>query len=370
MKYSERLFVWELLLLGGGRILPLPTRVMSLSAVFLSYFISRRRSKEWILIIVICCMLIFYTMVGVLRENNIYLIEQDLRSYSFLVAWPFIARVALNNGHDSIVNAILIAGMLLCGAKLILFSMLFFNAPMFLNLAYYFEARDELRFRPFPLFVMKADFFIVLATFILAVSSAKRIWFLPVLTLFVASLYITLTRGFYLTLISGLVFYTLLRVNLTLRLCLLPLAMLVFSFFYVEVHQLLSANLDRAASDSDRLSQFIALSKIESLSMYFWGGGFGAKIDGNAKSEIFIIEYVVKFGVPVSIIAITAILYYPIIDFFSRRQCWRSAVLSTLIIMLVVQSLTNSYLTNNIGGLTVMLLITLRHRFPNGKKIL
>jgi F0F1-type ATP synthase assembly protein I len=131
---------------------------------------------------------------------------------------------------------------------------------------------------------------------------------------------------------------------------------------YFTINELLSLELfvERTGSDSDRMAQIESIVNLNiDIINILIGQGFGALINTSVKSEVFILEFFTKFGLIATIIFILYAMTHIIKNLMCPSRDSKIRGYAAIVLLLIIQSLTNSDITNNIGG--ILLIIAFIH---------
>jgi len=356
--------------MGGGSMLPFPTRIASMSTLLIVGIVKYLSYGSMVAICFLSFILFYYAGVGLLFGHLNEYIIQDIKSYAFVLIAPILNSLYKDFKSGELILEILkVCGTIISLIHIILISLLFFDNSSAISTAKYLESSDELRFRIYPTLVIKANIFGALAL-VIAIAMQKKFdgKLIFVLIINFVSIALTLTRGFYIATLVSLTYLFLLNLRFNTRLIFLAISPIIL---LKCITMLLDLDFfeARGESDSDRLGQVNSVMEYNSnIFEFLFGQGFGSLINNSPKSEIFILEYFTKFGALMSSIFIIYSSTQIIKNLFAPPVYKFHRAYAAVLVFILIQSLTNSYITNNIGG--IILIITIIHLSGTGGKIL
>ena len=347
----------ELVLMGGGHTTPFFTRIASIFFLLITWLTKTASYKLWSTILLLILLLIYYGIKGIYVNNNIELIIQDIKSYAFVLLIPaLISFYSDEESKNKIIEIIKKYGTIVSFIHISLILMLLIENPYAIQYARYLEENDELRFRLFPALVIKANIFGALAIIVI-IATLEKIDFklIMILSINIISIILTLTRGFYISVIITLAYILLMTIEIRKRFILIILLPLMG---YITFSELLGLEIfnERNVSDGDRMGQIESVINLNiGIIKTLIGQGFGTLINNSVKSEIFILETFTKFGLIGTLIFIFYALTHIIKNVVWPSSDSKVRAYAAIVLLLIIQSLTNSYITNNIGGILIII---------------
>ncbi|WP_123957905.1 hypothetical protein [Cupriavidus necator] len=352
LKILYPLFLLEVVIGGGGRMAGFaPVSVRGIVAALCLtvtglHFIGRGLRipvTTLALVIAFSWMLCAGAIVGFLNGNDAAQITADVGQLSYFFILPFVLHYFQTESRARIVTErFLVYPALVLSVAYFFALYLIFGLGRFEQMYELLSIGDDFFFREDQTFFYKSFLYLGIACFFLVENRTPGR--LVALLLVLVAIYLTHTRGLYLSviLVAALV-YTDFKQKLSLFLVLLAVSLILSAG---EILQLAA----KPDSDVVRLLDLQYIYQHTDLKSLLLGHGFGASINDRGRieitwAEIFFKQGLVGLGVWLYWLCQVINMYYAFDD--EKRKLLRPYFSTTLFVMVI--SFTNPFMNNSIG---------------------
>jgi len=371
------IIVIEVILGGGGRFLevgPLSVRILiylfiiplTLILIILAKGIDKT-TAFWT--IAFSLSLILWSVIGFINNANPLLLFEDIKPLSFFYVLPFFSFVIRSKDDlDYIIKIIKLSTILMAIIYLIIILLLVFKIINFFTIYDIAKRSGEISFRNGILFFYKGFIYLCVGFFFCLLGKSKWDKFFAILLL--VSIILTLTRGFILATITGIIFY-LIFINKNKLIGLLTLGAFIIMVAIITPLYMETIG-DKSESDIIRYIQFDQVLERTNWINFFIGDGFGNGVPIRPiHMEISYLEIFTKQGI-LGLLFWGGLFSHVTFLFFSLNRNKNAFSYATpfflSVFVIYVQSATNPYLNNPIGLTMILISLTAINRIKNLEK--